>query len=151
MLKKLLCVSLLAASTFSTWILPAQAGNCRFYDNGYSVSSNCEFPSKGGVFQNDEWEISIARIQSEGFGYIYKSRGRTTGNSLSLETSEVTGTTTRSQYIFRNGNYRYIVTIQPSDPSVIRLEVHQGNRVLLNQLLYRVGNVDNAYQRILFP
>lgn len=151
MSKKILYAALLAISTISVWNLPAQASNCRFFDNGYSLSSNCEFPNRGGVFQNSEWEISIARSQTEGFGYMYRGRNRRTGSTLFLETSEVIGTTSRSQYIFRNGNYRYVVTIRPSEPSVIRLEVYQGNRVLLNQLLNRVGGLDSAYQRIFSP
>ncbi|MEB3225222.1 MAG: hypothetical protein VKJ86_05395 [Synechococcus sp.] len=151
MLKKTLCAVLFAFSTIPVLGLPAQASSCRFFDNGYSLSSNCEFPNRGGVFRNGEWEISIARAQSEGFGYMYKGRNRRTGDSLFLETSEVIGTTSRMQYIFRNGNYRYTVTIRPSEPNVIRLEVYQGNRVLLNQLLSCVGNLESAYQRIFSP
>lgn len=146
MLKKLIFTSLALCSFFLIEMLPAKAGNCRSIMEYGSPSNTCTFPSGGGVFQNKEWEVAILHYEEE--YYIYKGRNRLTGDSLRLDISAISGTTERSKYIFRNGNYKYVVTIQPSDPNVIRLEVSQGQRVLLNQLLYRTGNSGAAHDRI---
>lgn len=137
MFKKLFLAGLISTSTLSVWTLPVKAAPCR--DIAQYPYTNCAFPgSGGGFYENSDWEVGILHYE-EGW-HLYKGRDKRTGNSLSLDTSEIIGTTNRRQYVFRNGNYRYIVTVQPSDPNVIRLEVYQGSRVLLNQLLYRTGN-----------
>lgn len=153
MFKKILYASMLAVLALPLLERSSQASTCRLFDNGYTLSSNCEFPTnKGGVFSNGEWQVSIARWNQGGaFDYMYKGKNLRTGSSLSLNNVEITGTTARSQYIFRNGIYRYIVTVRPSDPNTIRLEVYQGSRLLLNQLLYRIGSVDAAYREFYGP
>lgn len=153
MIKKLLFISSISVFTLTASMLSAEASTCRLYEGQYSLFTNCEFPTnKGGVFSNGEWQVSIARWnQGEAFDYMYKGRNLRTGDSLFLDNVQLAGTTERSQYIFRNGNYRYIVTVRPSDPNTIRLEVYQGGRVLLNQLLYRTGSVDDAYREFYGP
>ncbi|WP_143596818.1 hypothetical protein [Synechococcus sp. BDU 130192] len=153
MLKKILYASLIVVISLPVFAKPSQASSCQLFDNGYSLFTNCEFPTnRGGVFRNGEWQVSIARWnQGEAFDYMYKGENLRTGDSLSLNNVDLSGTTTRSKYIFRNGNYRYIVTVRPSDPNTIRLEVYQGGQVLLNQLLYRVGSVDDAYREFYGP
>ncbi|MGD1938338.1 MAG: hypothetical protein ACFCA4_12395, partial [Cyanophyceae cyanobacterium] len=48
--------------------------------------------------------------------------------------------TRRPVYVFRNRNTTYTVTYQTNDQDTIRLEVFQGGRRQLNQLLTRVSN-----------
>lgn len=148
-MKKILSTITGILLTSVVWAQTAQAEQrCRSItigDYGYP-SNTCLFPGGGGVFQNAGWEISILHYEED--YHIYYGRDRRTGNSLQLDISEISGTTTRSQYIARNGQYRYVVTIQPLDPNVIRLEVYQGQRVLLNQLLYKIGDSGDASRRM---
>ena len=153
MLKRVFYVALIASSISPIWALPARAEKCVEFavqvDDGiWSQYTNCSFPDRGGVFQNNFWEISIAHAGGETAHYIYKGRNRKNGSSLQLTQSSFQGTTERSQYVFRNGNYKYIVTIRPSDPNTIRLEVYQGSRVILNQLLNRVGDYTDAENNV---
>ena len=149
MLRKLLFAMLLSTSTLPISALPARAEYCEIFYDQYGERSNCPFPSKGGIFQNAEWEVTIAPNLSDGFEYEYKGLNREKGDSIRLGLSnEIFGTTQRRQFIFHNDNYRYIVTIRPSEPNIIRLEVHQGSKVILNQLLYKVGGPDAARQQI---
>ncbi|WP_143596820.1 hypothetical protein [Synechococcus sp. BDU 130192] len=149
MLKQLILSGFISASTLLIWASSVQAQRCQDnvylpYGSGLYVS-NCNFPQRGGVFQNTQWEVAIYPWEET---YFYKGRNRQTGDSLFLGNVDVSGTKQRMHFTFRNGNYRYIVTIRPSDPNVIRLEVYQGSRALLNQLLYKVGDSQAAYRRM---
>lgn len=132
-------VSLVLSSTLS---VHAERCHNNEYLYGYGVYvSNCDFPQGGGIFQNDAWEVVVLSYEAE---LSYRGKNRNTGASIILNKAIVSGTKERSQFIFRNGDVRYIVTIRPSDPNVIRLEVYQGNQILLNQLLSRIGGYTDA-------
>ncbi|WP_024547120.1 hypothetical protein [Picosynechococcus sp. NKBG15041c] len=151
MLKKLLYAAAIGASVVTLFTPSARAERCAIYTEGYSSTyetSNCYFPNGGGVFQNGTWEVSIAPVGGDGVGYWYKGRNRQNGSFLRLEGNEIQGITERRRYVFRNGDYSYIVTIRPSEPNTIRLEVYQGSTVILNQLLSRVGDLQAAENNI---
>lgn len=134
----------LVFSTINT--SPLKAEPCKVIHPKYgATTTNCLFPGGGGIFRNDRWEVAIANYEEDYF--IYRGRDLRTGNSLQLSSSQIIGTTERASYVFRNGIYSYTVTIQPSDPNVIRLEVSQYKNELLNVLLYRVGNANDAFSR----
>jgi hypothetical protein len=88
-----------------------------------------------GTFANENWRVSIS--QWEPAAYIYRGVNRHDGSSIALMDFAVTGTTSRPQYRFTNEDVTYVVTFRYSDPDTIRVEIVQGNRVILNELLER--------------
>jgi len=121
-------------------IQPVQAAPCRAYvvnapnaPNGYREVNNC--PIINGTFVNSDWKVEIGRY--EPLTYYYRGTSRSDGSSIEIVDGNVKGTTNRPQYFFYNGDFAYVVTFQNSDPNTIRLEIYQGQRRILNQLLYR--------------
>ncbi|NES19302.1 MAG: hypothetical protein F6K41_10330 [Symploca sp. SIO3E6] len=121
-------------------IQPVQADPCRAYvvnapnaPNGYREVNNC--PIINGTFVNSDWNVEIGRY--EPLTYYYRGTSRSDGSSIEIVDGNVKGTTNRPQYFFYNGDFAYVVTFQNSDPNTIRLEIYQGQRRILNQLLYR--------------
>lgn len=121
--------------------LPAQAEPCqaytvdhnRPYGYGFDEINNC--PVMNGTFSNANWQVEISGWELGAYRYRGVNLGN--GDEITLFDFDVAGTTDRPQYRFNNGDTLYTVSFQPRDPSTIRLEVYQGNRQILNQLLYR--------------
>jgi hypothetical protein len=88
-----------------------------------------------GTFANENWRVSIS--QWEPAAYIYKGVNRRDGSEIQLMDFDVVGTTSRPQYRFTNEDVTYVVTFRYSDPDTIRVEIYQGDRVILNELLDR--------------
>ena len=88
-----------------------------------------------GTFSNATWEVDI--WVWEPAAYRYEGINLRNGCSISLFGLDVTGTIERPQYRFHNGDTTYVVSFRYTDPDTIRVEVFQGRRVLLNELLYR--------------
>ncbi len=122
-------------------VLPAKAEQpCRAYTvdrpdtpYGYEEINNC--PIMRGTFSNSSWRVEIAAWEPA--AYLYRGTNLNDGSSIQLIDFDVVGTTSRPQYRFHNGNTTYVITFRYVDPETIRLEVYQGNRRILNQLLYR--------------
>ena len=124
--------------------LPVNAqATCNVYTRDTSVSmrgrveyeevNNC--PLARGTYSNADWEVFVSAWEP-GL-YIFKGKNKKTGASVQVYDLDVRGTTSRPQYYFNNKEVSYVVTFQPADPGVIRLEVLRGRRHLLNQLLYQ--------------
>ncbi|MDY6783840.1 MAG: hypothetical protein SW833_15070 [Cyanobacteriota bacterium] len=132
----------LIASLFVGIQLPVKAEQpCRAYTvdrlnyigYGYEEINNC--PILNGTFSNSDWQVEVTKWEPA--DYRYRGTNLKNGDSIELFDFDVAGTTNRPQYRFHNGNATYVVTFRYSDPDTIRLEVYQGNRRILNQLLYR--------------
>lgn len=100
---------------------------------GYEEINNC--PVNRGTFSNSDWRVFISAYEPG--AYLYRGTNLKNGNSIEIVDSDIVGTTNRPQYRFHSGNVTYVVTFRYSDPDTIRLEIYQGNRRILNQLLYR--------------
>jgi hypothetical protein len=88
-----------------------------------------------GTFSDGEWTV---HINYQGNALTYYGRNENNGSSLFLSGARVGGSSSRRIYTWSNGDYRYRVTWQPSDPDTIRVQVIAPNgRVILNRLLYR--------------
>ncbi|MCW6036230.1 hypothetical protein K4A83_08085 [Spirulina subsalsa FACHB-351] len=88
-----------------------------------------------GTFQNAEWSVTLDYYNN---ALSYYGRNRRTDNDIYLSGASTGGNAQRRVYTWRNGNIRYQVAWQPSDPNVIRVQVIDGNgRTILNTLLYR--------------
>jgi hypothetical protein len=138
---KLVKIALVACLSigFST---RANAESCKAYTietpgrgYGYEEINNC--PIEGGKFSNSNWQVRIGHWEPATYFYIGKNLRN--GSSISLSGFDVTGTTDRPQYRFKNKNVTYAITFQRSDPNTIKLEVFQGNRRILNQFLHKSG------------
>lgn len=91
-----------------------------------------------GMFQDSEWSVTIRYNRNT---LNYYARNLRTDNSLSLRGATVGGNNQRRIYTWNNGDHRYQVTWQPSDPDIIRLQVFDPRgRVALNRLLSRSGD-----------
>lgn len=88
-----------------------------------------------GMFQDSEWSVTISYNSNT---LNYYARNLRTDGSLSLRGATVGGNSQRRIYTWNNGDHRYQVTWQPSDPDFIRLQVTDPKaRVVLNRLLSR--------------
>lgn len=117
-------------------VFPAVAKPCKAYVVGRDMGSevnNC--PMMSGKFSNSSWQVEVS--QWEPGMYVYRSKNLSNGNSIELWDFDVRGTTSRPEYRFKNKKVLHIVTFQKSDSSTIRLEIYQGNKKILNQLLSR--------------
>jgi len=85
------------------------------------------------TFTDSEWLVAI---NGDGNDLSYYGVNLTTRDSLTLRGATVSTNSQRQVYTWNNGNYRYQVAWRPSDPQVIRLQVFNGRRELLNRLLY---------------
>lgn len=103
-----------------------------------SQNSNSKYPL--GNFQNNKWLVSI-RLENNQLTYL--GRSRTSGKSLYLKGSRISGNNQRKIFTWNNGNYRYQVIWQPNDPNYIRLKVLNSRRELLNELLSKSGKRSN--------
>lgn len=120
---------------------PCQAYEVEAPDTGYGFEEVNTCPlvrenfSIRGTFANENWRVSIS--QWEPAAYIYRGVNRHDGSEIQLMDFDVRGTTSRPQYRFTNEDVIYVVTFRYSDPDTIRVEIIQGDRVLLNELLDR--------------
>ncbi|AFZ19497.1 hypothetical protein [Allocoleopsis franciscana] len=88
-----------------------------------------------GVYRNGEWLVNIGYDNNT---FSYYGENLRTGDSLALRGARVSGNNQRRIYTWRNGDFRYQVAWQPTDPGVIRVQVFNGRgRETLNRLLYR--------------
>lgn len=75
-----------------------------------------------GTFVDEEWQVIISY---DGNALSYHGSNRT-GDSITLRGGTVSGNSQRHIYTWTNGDFRYQVAWQPSDPDVIRLQVFDG-------------------------
>jgi WD40 repeat protein len=88
-----------------------------------------------GTFSNEQWSVSL---QYENNTYYYQGRNKQSGNTLNLSGAQLSGTSKRPIYTWRNGGYRYQIVWQPNDPDFVRLQVFaQNDKEILNRLLTR--------------
>ncbi len=86
------------------------------------------------TYTDGEWAVSIEYYEN---AYSYYGTNLRTGDSLTLRGAKVGGDSQRRIYTWTNGDYRYQVAWQPSDPGVIRVQVFDGRgQEILNRLLY---------------
>ncbi len=89
-----------------------------------------------GTFIDEESQSQVI-IRYDGNALSYYGNNRK-GDSIRLRGATVSGNSQRHIYTWTNGDFRYQVAWQPSDPEVIRLQVFDGSgRELLNRLLYQ--------------
>jgi hypothetical protein len=90
-----------------------------------------QFPT--GTFMDDTWSVSLSFKNNS---YFYSGKNMKTGSSLLLSGATTSGNNQRRVFTWRNGPNRYQVVWQPSDPSVIRVQVFAPNgKEILNRLL----------------
>lgn len=112
--------------------------------NSDQAFNNCPFIT--GVFQsadqpNQRVTVRLQDNRSREYNnsYIYEvSKGNV--EPLRLWDFVIEGTQDRPEYWFRNGKVFHVVIFRPSDPNVIRLKILELDRVLSNQLLYRISD-----------
>ena len=93
------------------------------------------YANEGTFSDGVEWLVTIGY---DGNALSYYGENMITGDSIRLRGATVSGNSQRHVYTWTNGNIRYQVAWQPSDPQVIRLQVFDGRgRELLNRLLYQ--------------
>ncbi len=91
--------------------------------------------ASGTAFSDGEWLVAISNNGNDYYGVNLKTR-----NSLTLRGARVSANSQRQVYTWNNGDYRYQVAWQPSDPGVIRLQVFDGRgKERLNRLLYQTN------------
>ena len=89
---------------------------------------------KRAAFTDNEWLVAIGQ---NGDDFSYYGVNLRTRNSLTLRGARVSANSQRQVYTWNNGDYRYQVAWQPSEPQIIRLQVFDGRgREVLNRLLY---------------
>ena len=153
MLKKILLATAISISTTILWASSARAEKCAIYTEGLPsimtyAYSNCPFPNGGGIFQNDLEKIHIAHLGGDSPHYRFGLRVPS-GRYFVLVGFDIRGTTDRRQYFFNspyqlNDPYTHIVTIRPSNPNIIRVEMYEGNKLISNKLFYRIGSSEQA-------
>ena len=100
--------------------------------NTYAVA---QIYANEGTFADGEWQVVIGY---DGNALSYYGSNLRTGNSLKLRGAKVSGNSQRHIYTWTNGDFRYQVAWQPSEPQVIRLQVFDGSgREVMNRLLYQ--------------
>lgn len=92
--------------------------------------------ARRAAFTDNEWLVAIGQ---NGDDFSYYGVNLRTRNSLTLRGAKVSANSQRQVYTWNNGDYRYQVAWQPSDPNVIRLQVFGGRKELLNRLLYKAN------------
>ncbi|MBD2579919.1 hypothetical protein [Oscillatoria sp. FACHB-1406] len=98
--------------------------------------SGTRSPVKKVAFSDGEWIISITENKDD---LIYSEVNLKTRSSLTLRGASISTDGLHQLYHWNNGDYRYQVTWQPSEPQVIRLQVFDGSgKELLNRLLNKV-------------
>ncbi|MEM9772804.1 MAG: hypothetical protein AAF889_14640 [Cyanobacteria bacterium P01_D01_bin.73] len=100
----------------------------------WSDFTNC--PLLQGDFQNERWQVTLGK--EDAGVYTYEGGDRNGGDSIYLSSREVLGTEDRPLYLFRDGDTAYTVTFRSNDHNTIRLEVFQGEELILNELLIRI-------------
>lgn len=108
--------------------IDAEANNCPITVGNFSIR---------GTFSNSNWQASFGAWEPA--YYILYVKNHQDGRQLNLTGFTVRGTTRRPQYQFteRDRGIIYVVTFQYSDPNIIRLEIYQNNRAIVNELLTR--------------
>lgn len=102
-----------------------------------ALNTHAVAQANGSTFSDGEWQVTIGY---DGNAFSYYGENLNTGEGLSLRGATVSGNSQRRILTWTNGDVRYQVAIQPSDPQVIRLQVFDGRgRQLLNRLLYNGG------------
>jgi hypothetical protein len=87
-----------------------------------------------GTYTDSLWQVTIDK---NGDDLSYYGVNVRTGDSIRLRGVTVSGNSQRHVYTWTNGNVRYQVAWQPSEPQIIRLQVFDGRgREVLNRLLY---------------
>jgi hypothetical protein len=90
------------------------------------------------MYSDGEWSVTIDYNEN---AFSYHATNTRTGDTLNLRGAKVSGDSQRRIYTWNNGDYRYQVAWQPSDPGVIRLQVFDGGeREILNRLLYETSD-----------
>ena len=106
-------------------------------DQGYGFEEVNNCPPINGVFQNEQWRVEFGHWEPTAF--LYRGTNRQNGDFIELINDELQGTTDHPEYIFRKGDMLYSVAFRPTEPNTIRLQVFQGDRRILNQLLTRIA------------
>jgi hypothetical protein len=107
-------------------------------DVTFNTSALAQARAPLGMFQDSEWSITIRYNRNT---LNYYARNLRTDRSLSLRGATVGGNSQRRIYTWINGDHRYQVIWQPSDPDFMRLQViDPGGTVVLNRLLSRNGD-----------
>jgi hypothetical protein len=88
-----------------------------------------------GTFANSNWQASLWAWEP-GY-YILHVKNQLDDKTINLTGFNVLGTTRRPQYRFtdRDRGLTYIVTFQYTDSNIIRLEIYEGDRLIVNELL----------------
>ena len=92
--------------------------------------------AKRVAFTDDEWLVAI---DQNGNDLTYYGVNLKTRDSLSLRGGAISGNSQREVYNWNNGDYRYQLAFQPSDPQAIRLQVFNEREELLNRLLHQTS------------
>lgn len=93
--------------------------------------------SLSGVFRDDTWQVTI--VNNNGT-FDYQGRNLKTGDSLNLFGASVASNQNRQVYTWYNGDYRYRVSWQPSDPDFVRLQVTTPKgKEIINSLLQQAS------------
>jgi len=93
--------------------------------------------ARRAAYTDGEWLVAIGK---NGDDFNYYGVNLETRDSITIRGAIVSANSQRQVYAWYNGDYRYQVAWQPSDPQVIRLQVFEGrDRELLNRLLYRTN------------
>lgn len=89
-----------------------------------------------GMYSDSQWSVTIGYDNN---ALSYYGENLKTGDTLTLRGARVSGNSQRRTYSWTNGDVRYQVAWQPSDPGVIRVKVINGRgREVLNRLLYEI-------------
>ena len=90
-----------------------------------------------GTFANSNWQTSFWAWEP-GY-YILHVKNQQDDKIINLTGFNVLGTNRRPQYRFtdRNQALTYIVTFQYTNSNIIRLEIYEGDRLIVNELLPR--------------
>ncbi|KAF3888129.1 MULTISPECIES: hypothetical protein [Nostocales] len=104
-----------------------------------AVAMPTDFVRPTGAFtdSSQEW---VVKLNLDQFGiYTYSGQNIKQGSDLTLKNPEMSGNNQSYTYTFKNNNYKYIITYQPSDKKHIRLTVvnPQGSTIL-NKLMAKV-------------
>ncbi|GAB4175773.1 MAG: hypothetical protein Fur006_06450 [Coleofasciculaceae cyanobacterium] len=155
-MKKILCIACLAlALSVNTGSVNAQSGRNAIIQILTEIGSRAASEAakegvkelirrlseprpdvKRAAFTDNEWLVAIGQ---NGDDFSYYGVNLRTRSSLTLRGARVSANSQRQVYTWNNGDYRYQVAWQPSDPQVIRLQVFNGRKELLNRLLYKTN------------
>lgn len=125
----LIAEELCQAYVIETTETPTEVNNCRMTTETFSIR---------GTFVNANWKVATSGWEAG--AYIYKRVNRQDGRSVRVYDFDVSGTTSRPQYRFTEGNQTHVITFRYSDPNTIRLEVFQNQQLIINELLDRTSD-----------